>query len=227
MSSPIDGYWRGYYQTIDDQMAGKKNHFKMRFVSTSESNFQGEMLEKVVILGVLAGRIEGNAVHFTRQIRTDVPRSVFAGTIDEDGSLSGQCQIGSGSGTRSGTWHAERYQPSALESFFDGTRRASIIVLLVAAATFYFGIFEPITLAQAQEEKIAVNSQFVMIMAVCGPMGIVGLIFGEKVNKFLKEDLVEKKSVKGWIIIAAHVLLGLGLYHWLLHYLGTLGYVLR
>lgn len=29
--SPIDGHWRGYYQTIEDQMAGRKNNFKVRF----------------------------------------------------------------------------------------------------------------------------------------------------------------------------------------------------
>lgn len=186
------------------------------------------MVEKVVIMGIVEGRIdENNVVKFNSQVRTDVPRSVFEGTIGADGALSGKCQIGTSSGTKTGTWQAEHYQPSGAESFFDNTRRASALMLLAAAFFAYFGLVEPIMLAQANQDKIAVNSQFVMFMSICGPMGLAGLILGEKINKFCKEDLVEKRSVKGWILTPVLILLGMGLYQLLVNYLISLGYEWR
>ncbi|MFN8657608.1 MAG: hypothetical protein U0105_14795 [Candidatus Obscuribacterales bacterium] len=222
--SPIDGHWRGYYQTIEDQMAGRKNNFKVRFNTKDGLTVTGQMIETIVITGEIAGSVTGDAIKFTKQTRTDVPRSVFEGTIGADGALSGQCQIGSSTGTRSGKWHAERYQPGAMDSFFDGYRRAGVVILLVAAFTLYFGIVEPITLAHANEKEIAINSLLVKIFAVCAPMGTAALIFGAKANQFLKRNLDGKRSVKGWILMVGVLLLSIGLYEGLLWYLRTLGY---
>ncbi len=221
--SSIDGHWSGYYQTIEDQMSGKKNHFKLQLSSSDDSTLNGQILHKAVIPGHLEGRIDGDFVKFTTRVRTDVPRSVFEGTIGADGKLSGKCQIGSGTGTRSGTWYAERYQATQLESFFDGERRVSVLLLLIAAGAFYLGVVQPDLIAQSHDEKIAVG-KCVKYFCIFGLVGIIGLIFGKKATKFFIKHLVDNKSKKGKMTMAA-VMVVAGLLNWLLVlYLQAHGY---
>lgn len=225
MTSPIDGYWRGYYQMITP--GSPKSHFKIQFVSEGESTFTGQMHEMIVVGTVVNGQIDGSSVQFKKRTRSDIPASTFEGTINDDGALTGKCKIGKANGTFSGTWHAERYEPSGVERFFDVQRRIGVMLLLVAATTFYFGLLEPFMLLQAGEKHIAMNSQFVLIMAACLVVGTFEIIFGWRGNQYLREQLFEKKSILSWILVIATFALGSGLYHLLLHYGETLGYHLE
>lgn len=225
----VEGSWRGYYQFEGGQgQPSGKIPFKARFVMKNDT-FSGSGVEKNFVPAMINGWVEENAVTFESQIQTTSPPSFYEGKFASDGSLSGTCKLERKGRHYAGTWFAERYQPNPVERFFDIERCIGIVALVVAAASGYFGIWSPIEQARLHaQDEIVIVRQLQVVFAACLPIGIATLIFGHGANEFLEKNLVgEKKTVKGWIILA--LLLGamLALFAGVDAQLASLGYAKR
>lgn len=226
MSTSVEGNWRGHYQFYGGQaQPSEKVSFKAKF-KTKNNSFSGSCVERKFFVATIKGQVQDSTVSFESRIKTTSPPSYYEGTIGSDGTMYGTCKIERNSQHYIGTWFAERYQPNALESFFEVERVIGIVFILVGLGVGYFGIWSPIEVArQHTQERVTIYPELEAVVAAFIPIGLAALVFGHGGNEFLERHLLgEKKTIKGWIIFGAFLgLMGL-LYFWVKSQLAMYGY---